>query len=62
MRSDLKSLSSYGSGASGAGILAGDPVVRQMISELTSIIRGTISRGVFATLPSVGINTKLGVG
>ena len=62
LRSDLKSLSSYGSGGSGAGSLAGDPAVRQMISELTSIISGTVSGGVFSTLPSVGITTKPGVG
>lgn len=62
LRSDLKSLSSYGSGGSGAGSLAGDPAVRQMISELTTIISGTVTGGAFATLPSVGITTKPGVG
>lgn len=62
LMSDLKSLSSYGSGGTGGGSLAGDPAVRQMINELTTIISGTVAGGAFATLPSVGITTKPGVG
>jgi flagellar hook-associated protein 2 len=60
--SDLKSLSSYASGGKAAGSLAGDPAVRQMIAELTTIISGTVSGGEFASLTSVGISTKPGVG
>jgi len=60
--SDLKSLSSYATGGKSAGSLAGDPAVRQMIGELTTIISGTVSGGEFSTLTSVGISTKPGVG
>jgi flagellar hook-associated protein 2 len=55
-------LSAYASGGKAAGSLAGDPAVRQMINELTTIISGTVSGGEFATLTSVGITTKPGVG
>lgn len=60
--SDLKSLSAYATGSSSGGSLAGDPAVRQMISELQSIIGGSVSGGAYATLSSVGITTKPGVG
>ena len=60
--SDLKSLSSYAGSGRSAGTLAGDPAVRQMISELTSIVGGTVTGGEFETLSSVGITTKIGVG
>jgi flagellar hook-associated protein 2 len=62
LMSDLRSLSAYASGGKAAGSLAGDPAVRQMINELTTIISGTVSGGEFATLTSVGITTKPGVG
>ncbi|MGJ8620948.1 MAG: flagellar filament capping protein FliD [Methylophilaceae bacterium] len=62
LMSDLKSLSAYASGGKSAGSLAGDPAVRQMITELTTIIGGTVSGGEFETLTSVGITTKPGVG
>lgn len=62
LMSDLKSLSSYGTGGKAAGTLAGDPAVRQMINELTTIISGTVAGGEFATLNSVGISSKPGIG
>lgn len=60
--SDLKSLSSYSSSGKSGGSLAGDPAVRQMIEELTTMISGTVAGGEFETLSSVGITTKIGVG
>lgn len=59
---DLKSLSAYATNGTTAGSLAGDPAVRQMISELTSIISSTVSGGEFSTLSSIGITIKPGVG
>ncbi|MEE9330679.1 MAG: flagellar filament capping protein FliD [Methylophilaceae bacterium] len=60
--SDLKSLSAFGTGGSSGGTLAGDPAVRQMINELTSIIGGTVTGGSYATLASIGITTRVGIG
>lgn len=62
LMSDLKSLSAYGGATGSGGSLAGDPAVRQMINELTEIIGGTVTGGEYATLSSVGITTKPGVG
>lgn len=62
LMTDLKSLSAYAAGGKAAGSLAGDPAVRQMINELTTIISGTVAGGEFATLTSVGISTKPGTG
>jgi len=56
--SNLKSLSAYGASSS----LEGDPAVRQMITELTAIVAGTVSGGSLETLSSVGITTAVGVG
>jgi flagellar hook-associated protein 2 len=62
LMNDLKSLSAFARSGVAAGGLAGDPAVRQMINELTTIISGTVSGGAFATLTSVGISTRPGVG
>lgn len=62
LMTDLKNLSSYSTSGSSAGTLAGDPAVRQMINELTTIISSTVAGGEFATLTSVGITTKPGIG
>jgi flagellar hook-associated protein 2 len=62
LMSELKSLSAYAGESGTAGSLAGDPAVRQMINELTTIISGTVTGGAYATLTSVGITTKPGVG
>jgi flagellar hook-associated protein 2 len=62
LMSELKSLSAYAGTSGTAGSLAGDPAVRQMINELTTIISGTVTGGQYATLTSVGITTKPGVG
>lgn len=59
---DLKSLSAYATGTSSGGSLAGDPAVRQMIGELQTIIGGAVTGGSYATLSSIGITTKPGVG
>ncbi len=55
--STLRSLSAFGGGS-----LAGDPAVRQMITELTDIVSGTVTGGSLETLSSVGITTQVGVG
>ena len=55
--STLRSLSAFGGGS-----LAGDPAVRQMITELTDIVAGTVTGGSLETLSSVGITTQVGVG
>jgi flagellar hook-associated protein 2 len=55
--STLRSLSAFGGGS-----LAGDPAVRQMITELTDIVAGTVAGGSLETLSSVGITTQVGVG
>lgn len=61
--SDLKSLSAFASNGSSAGTLAGDPAVRQMINELTTIIGGTVSGGgAYEALSNIGITTSVGVG
>lgn len=62
LMTELKQLSAYAGETGTAGSLAGDPAVRQMINELTTIIGGTVSGGEFATLTSVGITTKPGIG
>lgn len=62
LMTDLKSLSAFARSGAAAGGLAGDPAVRQMINELTTIISGTVSGGEFATLTSIGITTRPGVG
>lgn len=62
LMSDLKSLSAYASSGKSAGSLAGDPAVRQMISELRAIIGGTVSGGTYQALSNVGITTSVGVG
>lgn len=62
LMSELKSLSSYAGATGSAGSLAGDPAVRQMINELTTIISSTVTGGEFSTLTNVGITSKPGVG
>lgn len=62
LMSDLKSLSAFATTGASAGTLAGDPAVRQMISELTTIIGGTVSGGAYTALSNVGITTNVGVG
>lgn len=62
LMSDLKSLSAYATTGASAGTLAGDPAVRQMISELRTIIGGTVTGGSYSALSNVGITTSVGVG
>ncbi len=62
LMSELKTLSAYAGETGSAGSLAGDPAVRQMITELTEIISGTVTGGAYTTLNDVGISTKPGVG
>jgi flagellar hook-associated protein 2 len=62
LMNDLKTLSAYASSGKSAGSLAGDPAVRQMISELRAIIGGTVSGGTYQALSNVGITTSVGVG
>jgi flagellar hook-associated protein 2 len=58
----LKNVSAYASTGDSGGSLAGDPAIRQMISELRDIISSTVTGGSLANLSDVGITTKPGVG
>ena len=62
LNNTLKSVSAYKTATSSGGSLAGDPAIRQMISELRDILGGTVAGGSYTTLANVGINTRPGVG
>jgi len=62
LNNSLKSISAYKTATSSGGSLAGDPAIRQMISELRDILSSTVTGGGFTTLADVGINSKPGTG
>jgi len=58
----LKSVSAYKTASTSAGSLAGDPAIRQMMSELRDILSSTVSGGSLSSLADAGISNSPGVG
>ena len=60
LASQLKSRSSFASGGSSAGVLAGDSGLRQMQSQLSDIFTSPVVTGTLSSLAQVGIAFKNG--
>lgn len=56
----LKNVSAYDPVTKTGGALQGDSTIRSMMSQLRTILSGTVSGGTYSTLAEVGITTQAG--